>query len=945
MLLFPALNFRESGPDGHTCIDCDLPIAQVRPPVKLPGMDHDQPGLVGREPEFARLLPMLDQATSAGTAVLIEGAAGIGKTALITAVREAARKRGFRELHARGVQAVGGAGFAGLHEMLHPVLDRLTALPTRQRSALTVAFGQEEGPPADRLLVGLATLGLVEETAAGVPLLVVIEDLHWLDRSSADVVSFLARRLGHAPVLLLASTRTGGSYEDRSGSFPEVLPVEPLGHHLAAQLLNDVAPDLSPRLRTRVLTAAAGNPLALHELSTALRRRPGTTAGADGQLPMTERLEQAFLAEMADLSGPARTAVLLAAAGEDVPAAELEAAGHALGLAGDAMGEAERAGLLRVVRGRVVFRHPLVASAIYGASSSLQRAETHRALAAASSDRGRAVRHRAEATLGWDAGLADDLDGLATAAAQQGANPEAMAAYRRAAALSPALADRARRLAEAAEVARRGGLTAESEETLREALALAQDSELVLGLARTEWLLSMTAVVPSRTTAQLVELAGGFTGPQRVEILLWAATKAWVLQEPPEVRHLVRAGLDAVDAGARDGLHAIAVTLLDPAGGSASLRPDLSGLAPLVLGINAVIMNVLAFVAEEIQDMATADECWTLAMDYHHAYGRISDEAVAQCGRGTLRVMAGQVADGLADAEQALQLSVHFGLPVSGSLAAATVARARAIRGEVTEARAALAQSRELAGAQPFARVEAVAAWAAGAIAAAEGRPVEAWEAMAAVSANEAIALWSSADLVETAVRAQRPAAAEQPLARLAAAARAFPASPRLLMLWQRSVALTAGKTQADAAFAAAVRHGEQAGIPLELGRTHLLYGEWLRRQRRIVEAREQLAAAVELLTEAGALPWAVRAATELDAAGAGAGTGARPDRADPRRALTPQELQVARLASTGLSNKEIADQVYLSHRTVATHLHNVFPKLGITQRSQLAGAMRTLTP
>ncbi|WP_250009273.1 LuxR family transcriptional regulator [Actinoplanes sp. M2I2] len=905
-------------------------------------MDQAPPGLVGRGPEFARLLRFLDDATSAGTAVLIEGTAGIGKTALLTAVREATRTRGFRELHARGVQAGGGAGFVGLHEMLHPVLDRLTALPARQRSALTVAFGQEEGPPADRLLVGLATLGLLEETAAVVPLLVVIEDLHWLDRSSADVVSFLARRLGHARVLLLASTRTGGSYEDRGGSFPVVLPVEPLVDRLAAQLLRDVAPDLAPGLRARVLTAAAGNPLALHELSAELRRRPAAGAGATDQLPMTERLEQAFLAEMADLTGPARAALLLAAAGEDAAPTELAAAGQQLGLDGDALGEVERAGFLRVGRVRVTFRHPLVASAIYGASSSLQRAETHRALAAASPDRARAVRHRAAATLGWDAGLADDLEGLATAAVQQGANPEAMTAYRRAAALSPVLVDRVRRLTEAAEAARRGGLTAESEETLREALPLAPAGELVLGLARTEWLLSMTAVVPSRSAAQLVELAGEYTGPSRVEILLWAATKAWVLQEPPEVRRLVRAGLDAVDAHERDGLHDIAVTLLDPTRGPASLRADLPALAPRVLALNAVIMNVLAFVAEETQDEATAYECWTLAMDHHHAYGRISDEAVAQCGRGTLRVMAGLLADGLADAEQALRLSLDFGLPVAGSLAAATIAQARAMRGEVTEARSALAQYRELAGAQPFARVEAMAAWAAGLIATVEGRSVEAWEAMAAVSVNEAIALWASADLIEAAVRAQRPEAAEQPLAALAVAAAAFPASPRLHMLWQRSVALTAAKAEAGVAFAAAVRHGEQAGVPLELGRTHLMYGEWLRRERRILEAREHLTTAVELLTEAEARPWAVRAATELDAAGAG--TVVRADRADPRRTLTPQELQVARLASTGLSNKEIADQIYLSHRTVATHLHNLFPKLGITQRSQLAGAMRALT-
>ncbi|MFF0375714.1 AAA family ATPase [Actinoplanes missouriensis] len=917
-------------------------------------ISQDLPGpLLGRAVEQAFLDEALRRAETSGTAVLLQGAAGIGKTALLRDAARRAGRRGFRELHARGVQGAGAAGFTGLHEMLHPVLDRMASLPSRQRSALMVAFGEEDGPASDRLLISLATLGLLEETATAGPVLLTVEDLHWLDRSSAEVVAFLARRLRATPALLLATTRTDGAYADWSAAFPQLLPLSPLSGEDSARLLAQVAPALRPRARDQVLEISAGNPLALRELPEALR--DSETLLPD-PMPMTERLEQAFLAEVAQLPDAGRRVLLVAAAGEDVPATELVAAIGTAGLDTAGLDAAERAGLVRVTGGRVVFRHPLLTSAILGAASSPARAQAHRALAAVAADPSRAARHRAAATYGWDEEVATALEATADAAARRGANHEAMIAYQRSSELSPLVADRVRRLAEAAEAARRGGLTAEAAEVLRQAMPMAGAPDEVRALARTEWLLSMTSDVPGRSALDLTGLAAGYADP--AEILLWAATKAFILQENDEVRAVIRAALDEVPADRRDALHEIGVTLLDPRRGLTTLRENLPEIVPGLLERHAEIVNVLAFTAEGVQDFATADRCWTAAIEHHHASGRIGDEAVTLCGRATERVASGDIAGGLADAERALRLSLDFDLPVVGAIAAASVALARAVRGEDAAAGDAVEQARTLIGAAPFARVHAMTSWAAGVLALNQGRHLDALRALEATAVNEPIALWAGADLVEAAVRSGRPEAAAPWLTTVEAAigVAAFP--ERLLLARERSLALLSSGAvfagtklsagtgseagpagDARAHFESALEHGVRAGAGLELGRTHLRYGEWLRRERDITAARTHLERAAVLLREAGAAHWAAQAESGL--AAAGGGTARPPGGRDDKRILTSRELEVARLAAQGLTNREIADQVYLSHRTVAEHLSRVFAKLGLSSRSQLAAALR----
>ncbi|SNY47669.1 ATP-binding protein [Paractinoplanes atraurantiacus] len=880
--------------------------------------------LIGRVAEQDRLTGLLNDVRAAGTAVLVEGAAGIGKTALVRTAAESARALGFQELAARGARGAEKVGYSGLHQLLHPVLGRAVALPDRQRSALMIAFGREDGPAPDRLLISLATLGLLEEVASIGPLLAVVDDLHWLDRSSADVVSFLGRRLDDAPVLLLATTR-GEPYPDRARSFPHQMSLSALPPPQAMQLLRRRAPQLQPRVRQRILELSAGNPLALYELPAVL----GETNPVDG-VPMTDRLEQAFLAEAAELPQAVREALLVAAADQDAPADELVGAIGRLGSTGTDLTLAERAGLLTVEQGRAVFRHPLVASAVYGAASSLSRSRAHRALAAVATDSRRAAWHQASATPGWDEKVAARLEDTGLADQRHGANPEAMNAFRRAAELSPAPGDRMRRLRHAAEAARRGGLTAEAVEILREALPQATEPADVLALARTEWLLSMTSGVPGRSALELVELARRENGPGQVEVLLWAATKAWVFQEPNEVRVAISAAFERVPAADRGPLHGVGLTLLDPIRNLATFRADLRRLTPWILDRHAEIMNVLAFAAEGVQNLETAEWCWTTAVEHHHMSGRIADEAVTLCGRATPRMVAGSVRDGLQDAQQALRLAREFDLPIVGAMAAAAVAHAHAVLGANAEARSALEQMREFPGGSEVARVRAVAAWATGLIALNEGRHPEALQALEEASANELIGLWAGADLLEAAIGARQPQEARSWLEKVAL----YRSTGLLGQAWERAQAQLADGDDAREHFQAAIHLGERRGEGLDLGRTRLLFGGWLRRRRQVAEARLQLTEALTLLRGAGARAWAARAEAELIASGVRVPAQVIEE---SRPSLTVQEDQIAHLAAEGLTDREIADQLLLSHRTVAHDMNLIIVKLGLSDRSELA--------
>ncbi|MBO9046078.1 AAA family ATPase [Curtobacterium flaccumfaciens pv. flaccumfaciens] len=897
--------------------------------------------LIGRDAHVAAVHDSIEAAAEGrGSGLLMIGDPGIGKSALAEVTARSARAQGFTVLSCAGLRSGSTTGFAGLHELLRPVLDGVEKLPPRQRAALEVVLGVGDGEGVDPLLLALAVLALIEDAAQEAPVLLLVDDLHWLDPSTADVLALLPRRLANTKALVVAFTRPVPDGAGREVDFQTSLTLTPLDASQAQALIDEKAPDISAAVRDRILRQSLGNPLALSELSS----EQSSIAYIDGPLPVTSRIEQVFLAEANRLAPETRQAMLLAAAGEGAPAAEILAAAAASRLSQDDFAAAERARLLVLKDNRFSFRHPLIGSALYEAADFASRAAAHKVLATVTEDPARRTRHRAAATVGWDEEIARELDDAALKASRRGAKSEAVAAWRRAAELSPSAGARARRLVEAAEAARQGGDPQLCGRLLDEAQPAETDVATLLQFARTEWVLSMTADYRGRSAEQLLALAESFVEPNaRVEVLVWAAAKCYILQEPAALRARVA---DAVASATQDetlALRDVALILSNPTQGfSAEALAEFRGEVDETHGI---LLNCLAFCAEELNDFALAELCWTTGVDLFHAAGRVSDEATAICGRSTVRLNRGRIDSGLEDAELALRLAQELNMPIVAGMAGAALARGRAMRGEHQAATSALSLVAQLPGAPAFARVAATTGWAAAIVAANDGNHGKAADELGRAMQYGPVALWAGAELAEAAIHAGRRQTLIEWLSMADAAAGT--GAPAVDVVVARVRALLSAGPDAEDLFRASLEAGQAPSVPaIHLARTQLLYGEWLRRERRIVEAREFLSNALETFESHRLVKLADRAREELRAAGVR--TASLPETLAEKSAvvapLTSQELVVARLASRGMTNKEIADQMYLSHRTVGSHLRRAFSKLGVTRRSQLAGvvALRT---
>lgn len=900
--------------------------------------------MIGREPEFEQLAALLDSARQGrGSSVLVSGEAGIGKSLLASVVIEAASSSGFEMLSCHGIRGAGAAGFEGLHELLLPLLDGSDALPPRQRTALEVAFGAE-GEPADRLITGLAAFGLLEKAAAASPLVVLIEDLHWLDRSTAEIVEFLAARMGVMPALLVATTRVDPIYADHGSHFKHHMPLTPLSEEDALNLIDERAPAMPMPQRHRLVAHARGNPLALTEWSADPSWMEEPPPVERSRVPMGKRLEGSFLAEVALLPRATRRALLVAAAGEDASSYEVMEAARNLGLDHRDFAPAESFGLITLTGGTYRFRHPLVASAVYDNADSEARSRVHTQLAAVIVDAAHAVQHRAAAAVGWDEDVACELEALAVETGRRGARTEAAATWRRAAALTPVAAERTRRTVMAAEAARQAGATTDAAALLAEAIPIVHDEASLVQFARTELLIATTSTaLQGRRGDELVALSRTLSNPaDRLEILTWAAVRSYLRQDSSvEITQAVTDELRRPDLAVTEQqrvLQDIGLALISPSDRITSVEKALSIFQGRVRDSDATLMNCLAFAVEDTNDLTEAARVWTADIGIFHRSARTSDETVAIAGRGTVHVTANEIAAGLADSEHALRLSSDLGMSVVGALAAANIARARAWRGEHELAASALETCTELSGLMPFARVEAVASWASAQMAANERRPDKAVVHLLKSVEHPPIGVWAGGDLADVAVKAGRPEVVEGWLD-MATTALASSDSDHLAMLVERSKALLTPGSGARDHFEQAIRRGEQTTAYLDLARTRLFFGEWLRRERRIVEARGHLAAALHVFEAHHAAPLAERTAQELRAAGGGELT--QPSKSfDASSVLTAQEMHIARLAAEGYTNKQIADRVYLSHRTVGVHLYNAYAKLQISRRSQLASVL-----
>jgi DNA-binding CsgD family transcriptional regulator len=909
--------------------------------------------LNGRAAEQAAIDRLLD-AARAGTsgALVLRGDAGIGKTALLGYAAEAAG--GFQVVRGTGIESEAELPFAGLHLLLRPALDRAGALPVPQRRAVEGAFGLAPAPggSTDPLLIGMAVLSLLSELAGDGPLLCLVDDAHWLDGSSAAALAFAARRLGEEGIALILAARDGEGRFPAPG-LPE-LRVAGLPPESAAALLDAQPADLTAALRYRILADAQGNPLALIELPAARGYRPAIEDPSE--LALTGRLLAAFSSQAAQLPDATRLLLLVAAADDAGEAGLVLRAGQALGADAADLAPAERAGLIRQAGPSLAFRHPLIRAAVYQEAPLGQRLAVHRALADAlggregSDDAGRRAWHRAAGAAQPDEQIAAGLDRAAEQAAERGGYAAAAAASARAAELSADRPARARRFTIAAEAAAESGDLTRARALAGRAEPDAGDAMLRAGLLHVRALADFgegSFRGAHRLLLEGADLLAGTSPALAARILVQAFHTAWYIGEPELAD--VAGRLTALRLPDGEPMLPVAGYLAATLGALFGWRADRTPGVPALTDVAGQARRAGADTPLDLvqvcgasliagQDAQTYEVAASLAAEAR-GQGRIGLLPTILFFLAEAELFHGRHRDALATAAEAAQVARdsgqwHWVSQVSGLLAYLAAAA-----GDETRCRQLADDAMTAATAGNVAPGTPWAHWSLGLLDLGGGRVEAALGRLAVLAEGPArhhvSAMRSAPDLVEAAVRIGEPARAAgalQGFERWAGRA----GQPWIDALVLRCRALLAPDPEAGDLYAAALDAHQRDDRPFERARTQILYGEWLRRARRKTEARTQLRAALEIFGRLGAEPWSGRAATELRAAGVTTpeshgrhGPGALGN-------LTPQELQVVRLAAQGLSNRDIAAQLFLSPRTVGYHLYKAYPKLGVAARSEL---------
>ena len=899
--------------------------------------------MIGREREREVFDRLLDGVRGGrGGVLVVHGDAGVGKTALLEYAVEAAREFGIARTS--GVEAEMELPFAAVQQLCSPFADRLDRLPQPQHEALGVAFGLVTGPAPNPFLVGLAVLGLLSEAAEERPLLAVVDDAHWLDHASARVLAFVARRLLAEKIALVFAAREPG---DLLAGLPE-LHVSSLGHRDARTLLESALPArLDEHVLDRIVVETRGNPLALLELPRGLT--PTQLAGGFGlpaAVPLSASIEESFTRRLAGLPGDARRLLLVAAADPVGDTALVWRAAKQLGISGSVAETVEAEGLLEL-GARVVFRHPLVRSAVYRAAGLKERRAVHRALAEASDpeiDPDRRAWHRAQAASMPDEDVAAELERSAGRAQARGGLAAVAAFLERAAALTPEPTHRAQRLLVAAGAKRDAG-------DLEAALGLLVDAEAEvlddLGRARVDLLRGQIALEHRR---------GGDAG----RLFVSAARR-----------------LEPID-------HELArETYLEALGGTMASDVEVVGGAPAVAAAaraapagsippRAVDVVLDAFAIRLTDGFAAAAPTLARGLELLLARDVSGEDAGRWLSLSSARnsnIVALEMWDDEAVhllADRQVQVARATGALVHLQFALSFLARSHMLAGELTAATLMIDEARliaEATGNQALVNAPTVlAAW--------RGHEAQASELIEATSEEAAIRRWTSNNYARSVLYnslgrhdAARDAAWEAfqpdpigygsllvPELADAASKTADRALLEYALEWlsERTRVISSGWASgiearvraplsegevAESLYRESIEHLSGTRVRLELARTHLLYGEWLRREGRRLDARKHLRTALEAFTRMGADAFARRAERELLATG----ERARKRTVDTLDQLTTQETQIARLAADGHTNREIAAQLFISPSTVEYHLGKAFRKLGVKSRAQLA--------
>lgn len=896
--------------------------------------------LFGRERELRLIEERLDSVRDGGSALLVRGEAGVGKTAILEAAKLRAASRGMALLAVTGVGSETNLPFAGLYELLRPIVERSERLPGPQQAALRAAFGLADVPAAELFLVALGALDLLSDFASERALLLVVDDAQWLDRSTTSVLAFIARRLQSEPIVLLVASR-----DLPETLFADIVPelrVEGLDEIASRELLQAHSPNLSGQIRDRVLRESAGNPLALVELPKAIALETSSSGLFPEHLPLTTRLERAFASRILELPLKTREVLLIAATDEGSNLAEILSAAKLFGgeeLSLEVLAPAVMARLIYDDAVNVQFRHPLVRSAVSGTSNIVERAAAHTALATVlKDDPDRSVWHRAAATVGADEGIAQALESAGTRALQRGDVRVAIRALDRAAELSADTARRARSLLTASELAFEIGWNDLVVSLLQkaEALELSPRDRIWLTWFREAARRSISGAEALKEIADSVKTDDDVD--VALDLLSGPATKGWWAEPDEEVcRHVVGA-VERVRASSEDDPRfVLIVAMTDPIDRGAFVIERLRRFAAN-LHDDARTAHLLGLAAIQIGDFDLAERFLSSAIAGLRGDGRLALLAHMLVLRAWSAIFCGNRNVAVADAEEGRRLAEETEQPTYVSLAQAAAAMSAALRGDYESAEALANDAERIA--QPLGILLAEVQMARGINALGAARYDDAYRHLRRMfdpldSAYHPMRhCYSIGDLAEAAVQSGHRDDALALLAEMEALARRTP-SPQfqLAMLYAR--AILADVTEApqlfESALAAAAGHSS-----FTMARLRLAFGGWLRRARRVKEARPFLQAAMEAFDALGALPWSERARRELRAAGASI------ERRAPARQeeLTPQELQIALMAAEGLTNREIGQKLYLSHRTVSSHLYRIYPKLDITSRFQLRDAL-----
>jgi DNA-binding CsgD family transcriptional regulator len=910
------------------------------PQMARAGVRNRGAGLIGREHECATLDRLLAAARNgASAALVVRGEAGIGKSALLD---EAAERAGdFTVLRAAGFEAEADLAFAGVFGLLRPVLGHLDDVPEMQARALAGALGLAPSDAPDRFMVSAAVLGLLAAAAERRPVVCLVDDAQWLDRPSAETLVFAARRLAADRVAMVFAAREGEARHFDAPGVPSVT-LAPLDPTAAEMLLATRGEAATPAVRTRLLAEAHGNPLALLELPVALTdaQLAGSSPLPDA-IPLTPRLRTVFRQRIEGLPEATQTVLLLAAADETGDLATVLVAADRLGLAPDALEPAELVELIRISGDTVTFRHPLVRSALYDSATASRRQQVHAALASAfrgDEHADRRVWHQAMATLSPDEEVAAALEAAARRARGRAAHASAASALLRAAELSTDEDRRRRRLAAAAKAAWDGGQPDRARACI--AAVLPQAS----GEMRAD-LLGLSGVIESRAgdvhaaLRLLLECAEQTAEPsKRLEALAEAAEMVSFAGEYERAIEFGALAAQITPLTARDAFLVSLMSLMAASAAGeygrarAAMDEVVAGAATLDDPRDLIWAVTALWAAPELVDAVDYAE---RAVDLARAQGLVSLLPVALRYQAAAELSRNHFERAQAAAEEAYRLFEDIGQTWGTSSLRATLSAIALVRGDLDAARrhseAILATGRERGA--PF--LIAIANWRLGQIALVAGRPEEATDHLLRASAtgtpesHPMVGMRLIPEVVEAALAAGREAEARDAFARYDEWVTRWPSDTHVA-LRDRTRALL-DPAHAEAFFTAALANA--AALPtMTRARTELLFGEWLRRERRRQDARTHLRTAAELFRQLGTPLWEERATAELRA------TGETTRKRDPSTIdeLTPQELQIAGLVAEGKTNREIATQLFLSPRTIDYHLRKVFSKLGISSRTEL---------